>query len=165
MHKETHMTCLQREEMVAKDHPRICLRGRLDSIHAQCVLCAAVALREGNGEMAAEVEALGRRMQLLACEVKEQSVDQAFLADLAQWHSRSHGPMEAYGVPHFLPAPAKGETMAHINVIRTAIREAEREAVANKNFLREDLLLALNRLSSQAYGLMCALRAQCEGEA
>ena len=40
MPKQEYETCLYGAEMGPKDAPRICLRGKLDALHAKAVLCA-----------------------------------------------------------------------------------------------------------------------------
>ena len=72
---------------------------------------------------------------------------------------RSHRPQEYYGIPHFMPSAADGEAMARLNRARCAAREAElraAEAFSDRegNPTREDILKALNRISSMLYLLM-----------
>ena len=54
--------------------------------------------------------------------------------------------------------------MAHLNLVRTQVRETELAAVEaffdpTKGPEREDILTALNRLSSAVYVMMCRLKA------
>ena len=58
-----------------------------------------------------------------------------------------------------MPSAADGEAMARLNRARCAARDAELKAVAafsdrDGNVTREDLLRALNRMSSMLYILM-----------
>ena len=53
--------------------------------------------------------------------------------------------------------------MAQLNVLRTYIRDCERAAIAAREQVHPDLVQMLNRLSSYAYCLMCALLAEQRG--
>ena len=72
---------------------------------------------------------------------------------------RSHFPQQYYNQPHFMPSFSDGIAIARLNRARTAAREAElaaAEAFSDREGhpTREDLLKALNRMSSMLYILM-----------
>ena len=48
MPKQEYETCLYGAEMGPKDAPRICLRGKLDALHAKAVLCATDIAEQGD---------------------------------------------------------------------------------------------------------------------
>ena len=155
--KPEHMTHLNGDMLVPKDHPRIAFRGRMDTLEAELILCqlAEPKLEKDVGE----VLALAR--QLIRCDVLEEPVKQERLCGLteAEQRKRSHFPQEYYGQPHFMPAALDGEAIARLNRARCAAREAELAAVAafqdrDGNPTRTDILLALNRMSSMLYILM-----------
>ena len=54
--------------------------------------------------------------------------------------------------------------MAHLNMVRTQVRETELAAVEaffdpTEGLQREDIIKALNRMSSAVYVMMCRLKA------
>lgn len=155
--KPEHMTHLNAEVLVRKDHPRILFRGKMDTLEAELILCqlAAPELEKAVGE----VLQLARR--LIRCDVLEEPVKEFSLCGLteAEQRKRSHFPQEYYGQPHFMPAAADGMVIARLNRTRCAAREAELAAVAafqdrEGNPTRPDILQALNRMSSMLYIMM-----------
>ena len=155
--KPEHMTHLNGEFLVRKDHPRIVFRGKMDTLEAELILCqlAAEALVTPVGE----VLALARH--LIRCDVLEEPVRWERLCGLTEEEQRrrSHFPQEYYGQPHFMPSAEDGAVLARLNRTRCAAREAELAAVVafldrEGNPTREDILRALNRMSSMLYILM-----------
>ena len=155
--KPEHMTHLNAETLVPKTHPRIRFRGKLDTLEAELILCAQSCpeLRKELGE----ILALARR--ILRCDVLEEALPEAPLCGLSQREQRhhSHFPQEHYGQPHFMPEPEDGAAIARLNRARCASREAELagvEAFSDREgrITREDLIRALNRMSSMLYILM-----------
>lgn len=155
--KPEHMTHLNAQVLVPKDHPRIWFRGRMDTLEAELILCQltdpAVSGPVG------EVLELARR--IIRCDVLEETLVWDTLCGLteAEQRKRSHFPQDYYGQPHFMPSKEDGMVIARLNRARCAAREAELAAVAafqdrEGNPLRPDLLKALNRMSSMLYILM-----------
>ena len=149
--KPEHMTHLNAEFLVPKDHPRIVFRGKMDTLEAELILCQ---LMEPELEKpVGEILALAR--QIIRCDVLEEKLVWDKLCGLTQEEQRrrSHFPQEYYGQPHFMPSASDGMAIARLNRARCAAREAELAAV--KAFPeREDILRALNRMSSMLYLLM-----------
>ena len=161
--KPEHMTHLRDDVLIPKDHPRILFRGKLDSLESELLLCQLEApeFREPLGEILAMVQ------KILACEVLGEALPEGKILGLTEeeLHRRSHFPAEFYGVPHFMPQWTDGAIMARLNRARCAAREAECWAVAafrgrDGEMDREDLLRALNRLSSALYLLMIQEKAK-----
>ena len=78
---------------------------------------------------------------------------------------RSHFPQTYYGQPHFMPEYTDGEHLLRLNRARCAARAAELVAVEaftdrEGNPVREDLMQALNRMSSMLYLLMIRKKAE-----
>ena len=155
--KPEHMTHLNGEMLVPKSHPRILFRGKLDTLEAELILCqlAGAHLVTPVGE----ILALARR--LIRCDVLEEPLDLEKLCGLTEeeLRKRSHFPQEYYGQPHFMPGVSDGEVIARLNRARCAAREAELAAVtafSDREGMptREDILRALNRMSSMLYLLM-----------
>ena len=155
--KPEHMTHLNSEVLVPKDHPRILFRGKMDTLEAELILCqlAEKELEDPVGEI------LGLAREILRCEVLEETLVPKPLCGLTEeaQRKRSHFPQDYYGQPHFMPQAADGKAIARLNRARTAAREAELAAVSafthrDGRVERPDLLRALNRMSSMLYILM-----------
>ena len=160
--KPEHMTHLNAEILVPKTHPRIRFRGSLDTLEAELILCAqsCPVFRKELGE----ILALARR--ILRCDVLGESMPEKTLCGLSQQEQRhhSHFPQDHYGQPHFMPEPEDGEAIARLNRARCAAREAELagvEAYSDRDgrLVREDIIRALNRMSSMLYILMIRAKA------
>ena len=152
------MTQLTGNLLVPKPHPRIVFRGKLDSLEA-ALLLEARALPE---QAKALEEILGCVRKLLRCEVLEEPFVPETLCGLTEreQRARSQNPQKYYGCPHFMPEPHDSPAILRLNRLRTQIRETELAAAAAFGRDREDILRALNRLSSLVYILML----QCKGE-
>jgi len=160
--KPEHMTHLNAEVLVSKLHPRIRFRGAVDTLEAELIL-AQLAVPKDIACDLEEILTLAR--QLIRCDVLEEPVPEGKLCGLtqAQQRSHSHRPQDYYGQPHFMPSASDGQGMAQLNRARCAAREAELRAVAafsdrEGNLTREDILRALNRMSSMLYILMIRLK-------
>lgn len=157
--KPEHMTHLNGDVLVPKYHPRIALRGAVDTLEAELLLsCAGAA-----GDIRKQLEdALSYTRQLLRNEVLEEPVKEMPLGGMDEkaLRARSHRPQEFYGQPHFMPGPEDGSLLLQVNRARCAARAAELKAVAAFPDGREDLLRAFNRLSSFLYLIMIQLKAK-----
>jgi ethanolamine utilization cobalamin adenosyltransferase len=161
--KPDALTHLDASTLVAKNDPRIAFRGRLDSAIAHAVLLQtqwqAEAMATTLQRMLADIRAaLGN---VLRCETLGEPMLPIAMGDFdeAQIHALSHNPLKHLGHDHIVPAIEHGLTVARLNLLRTAIREAEvagAQAFIGNDFSisRGDLLQALNRLSSAVYVLM-----------
>ena len=155
--KPKHMTHLDGTTLVPKTHPRILFRGKLDSLEARLLLCR-LEVPEFDRELG---EILDYTRRLLRWEVLGQPVEEGALFGLTEQElrRRSHFPQDYYGQPHFMPEASDGKRMIHLNLARTAAREAELAAAAaftgpEGTVTRPDLIRAMNRLSSAIYLLM-----------
>lgn len=157
------LTHLNAHEYVAKNDPRIAFRGRVDSAIAQAVRLQAEWQVEGVAQplqdMLADLRAaLGGVLRAETLGEPAPKVGMgAFSED--QLHAVSHQPLKHLGHDHLVPALEHGLQVARLNVLRTAIREAELAGAAafierDYRVVRGDLLQALNRLSSAVYVLM-----------
>lgn len=153
--KPEHMTHLHGDVLVEKTHPRIFFRGKMDSLQAELILCQLA--EEGLRKPVGEILELARR--ILSCEVMEEPLAVTTLCGLTgeEQRRRSHFPQEFYGQPHFMPSFEDGEAVARLNKCRCAAREAELAAASALD--REDILQALNRMSSMLYLLMIMVKA------
>ena len=164
--KAEYMTSLSGTELVSKTHGRIAFRGCIDTLQAEVieaqVLAAGLGAEEACGRLG-EILALLR--DLMAAEVKETPLPPPFLfgMDAEEIHRRSHEAFTAGadGKPTF-PDHTQGPLAARLNTLRAKVREAELLSVRvfgpGENRLspeREDIILALNRLSSALWWLFC----------
>ena len=149
--KPEHMTHLYGDVLVSKTHERIAFRGAMDSLEAEIMLCQLNApCFQGELE-----QILGLARLIVRCEVLNEPLEEQPLCGLSQQQLRqhSHRPQDFYGQPHFMPSVTDGSSILWLNRTRCAVRYAERKAVAALPE-REDLLRALNRMSSILYILM-----------
>lgn len=161
--KPEHMTHLHSNVLVVKTHPRIAFRGAIDTLEAELLL-AQCALCKPHDSQVGEVLEFARR--LIRCDVLDEQVGDEKLCGLTEQELRvrSHRPQDYYGQPHFMPAAGDGEALLRVNRARCAARAAELSAVAafsdrEGNPTRQDILKALNRLSSMLYIIMIQLKA------
>ena len=162
--KPEHMTHLNGDVLVPKTHPRIAFRGAVDTQEVELLLTMEAVPEDIRKDLRQILE-LSRL--LIRCEVLEQPLEQTTLCGLTQQEQRkrSHFPQEYYGVPHFMPEFADGSAILRLNRCRTAARNAELTAVrafvdGEGNVTRQDLLTALNRMSSMLYLLMIRLKGE-----
>ena len=155
--KPEHMTHLHGDVLVEKSHPRIAFRGAVDALEAELLLCMlhAPAVKQELEQILALARELIRR------EVLEEPLTENSLCGLTQQEirQRSHRPQDFYGKPHFMPQASDGLAVLQLNRARTLARQAELAAVRafvgeDGIVAREDLLRALNRISSMLYLLM-----------
>ena len=155
--KPEHMTHLHSNVLVAKTHPRIRFRGRMDALEAELLLCQ-LECPQWRKELG-EILALARN--ILRWEVLGEPAAQEKLCGLTEGELRSHShrPQDFYGQTHFMPDVTDGAAVLHLNRCRAMARAAELAAAEaftdeNGNCTREDLLRILNRMSSMIYILM-----------
>ena len=161
--KPEHMTHLNGEVLVPKNHTRIRFRGMVDSLEAEMLLCIQ-ALPEQKKELD-EILSLARR--LIRCDVLEEPVGEFTLCGLSEQEQRkhSHFPKDYVGIPHFMPESTDSEQILRLNQLRSLTRKAELAAIdafsdREGNPTRPDIILALNRMSSMLYILMLREKAK-----
>ena len=155
--KPEHMTHLNGEVLVPKTHPRICFRGKMDTLEAELILSQLET--EELVTPVGEILTLAR--QIIRCDVLNEPLHWDKLCGLSEeeQRKRSHFPQDHYLQPLFMPSAADGRIIARLNRARCAAREAELAAVEAfsdraGNPTRVDILRALNRMSSMLYILM-----------
>lgn len=164
MEKPEHMTQLFDNQLVAKNHPRILFRGKLDSLQALVVLDQAL-ISEGGGsqQLLADLDDVLKALRnMMRCDVLDEELHSDTIIGLthAELRERSHNPMKFYNIRQMLlPSYTMGRDYALLNQLRTAIRETE-VAAANAfydgfRFSRGDIIEELNRLSSALHIMMC----------
>lgn len=158
MEGKEHWTSLRGEETVRKDHPRIVLRGKLDTFGAQTMLLQHEAAKAGEAQLAQDLGEIAALCGLLMrAEVLDEPLGAWKLFGLtpAQLRERSHHTQAYYGVG-FLQMDAEMEPFSlKLNLLRAQSREMEIAAVAALDEGHTMLLEVYNRLSSAIYILMC----------
>ncbi|MDR1899721.1 MAG: hypothetical protein LBQ55_06930 [Treponema sp.] len=164
--KPEYMTHLAGNRLVPKNHGRIRFRGIVDSLEAEVMEAQVLASDLGEGWYCERLgEVLDCLRSILAAEVKETPLPEPRLFGLSaeELHAQSHDVRGAFGMAHPVPDYTMGPLAVRLNTLRTRIREGELLAVrtfwtggaAEGCGDREDIVLALNRLSSAVYWLLC----------
>jgi ethanolamine utilization cobalamin adenosyltransferase len=164
------LTNLSGDRRVPKTDGRIRFRGLLDSLEAETIEAQILAdSPQGGYYREALGEVLGSLRGIMAAEVRGSpfALPPLFGLSPEELHRQSHHVAEAFGlVGHPLPDYRQGPLAARLNTLRAHTRELELRAVrvfggegapGEDIPRREDLCLALNRLSSALYWLYCRL--------
>lgn len=146
--KPEHMTHLNTKTLVPKTHPRIALRGMVDTLEAELLLLRTDA---DNAETARALdEILNAVRTAMRSEVLDEPMGETVLCGMnpEELRERSHHPEKYYGQPHFMPGAEDGPLLLGLNRLRTLVRQCELAACRAFPEGREDLLRFWNRLSS-----------------
>jgi ethanolamine utilization cobalamin adenosyltransferase len=161
-HKGESMTHLHGNHLVYKDHPMIVWRGKLDSFTALLIEAQELGAEKGNQEFVDDLQGILDFVRtLLPTEYRNTPLESIKILGLSseELRERSHNPKKYYGFPHMLTDYRMGPLCIRLNRLRTAVRETELAAAAafasgDEESRREDIMEALNRLSSLFYILM-----------
>ncbi|ATO51799.1 ethanolamine corrinoid cobalamin adenosyltransferase [Brevibacillus laterosporus] len=164
--KPEHMTHLYGNLLVYKDHPRIIFRGKLDSLEAKILQAQITGVKAGLPKLAADLEEVLLFVRnILRCEVLGERLSNIQLLDMTsdEIREQSHHPKKYFGLDHFKPSYEMGEMVVALNSLRTFTRETELLAYQafkqeHGSVEREDIIQALNRLSSLFWILMFRVR-------
>lgn len=163
MNKPEHMTHLKGTTLVFKDHPVIKYRGALDYLESRIICAQIIADKEGYKALVDDLEEIISLVRkLIRIEITGEKLEDFTLIGLnaEQMREHSHHSTKHYGISHFLPSYKQGEIVAQLNVLRTLSRKTELVAYdafkdSDKNVKRDDIIQALNRLSSVFWIMMC----------
>ncbi|MDR1916818.1 MAG: cobalamin adenosyltransferase [Synergistaceae bacterium] len=161
--KPERMTHLFANQLAPKTHPRIALRGKLDTLQGEIIAAQVEADADGRSELTEDLgEILVLTREILGAEVTGRALKPLTLLGYNSDELRyvSHHVKEYFGFPHPIPDYSMGRFASVLNLLRTRVREVE--ITAENTFPTgesEDILLALNRLSSAVYILFCRLLA------
>lgn len=167
-HKPEHMTHLKENVLVCKDHPRIALRGCVDTLEAELLLTQKTARQSGLSELADHLQQILDRVRLaMRCDVLDEPLPDTPLCGLsaAQLREQSHFPQKYYDQPHFMPSEEDSLPLLQLNRLRTCVRSCELAAYRawrdeNGMVTRPDLMQFYNRLSSLIWILMIRCKIQ-----
>ena len=161
--KPERMTHLYAHQLVPKIHPRITLRGKLDTMQAEIILAQTEAASGGMTQLALDLgEVLTATREVLGAEVtvRELASLRLFGYDSDELRRISHHVEETFGFQHPTPSYEMGALAARLNLLRAITREAELAAeFAFSEGEREDIIQTMNRMSSAVYILFCGLLA------
>ncbi len=156
------MTSLRGKEEIRKDDASIHFRGCLDTVESIILYIGTVARKSGEENVAKCMgELLDICGKLMRADVLQKPMNDFSLMGMSadELHERSHFPDRFYGCAFSFRETDIDEISALINILRTKIREMERWAVASFARMdndRQDIIQAVNRLSSAAYVMLCA---------
>lgn len=165
-YKPEHMTHLKGNLLVFKDHKRIIFRGKVDSLEAKIIDAQIFCQSKGMMSLVNDLqETLIFVRSITRAEVLDEDVPEMNLLGLTEDEIRkqSHNPRKYFGIGHEFPDYRMGDVVAAVNGIRTLTREVELAAFqAFKDeygsVQREDIIRALNRLSSVYWVMMFKIR-------
>jgi ethanolamine utilization protein EutL len=165
--KPDHLThLLDDASLVAKTHPRIVARGKLDLLQSAILDAQVAADAEGARTLVGELsEVLELSRALVGAEVTGKPAPAVALFGLGDDELRdaTHHTHELYGVPFMYPDVRQGPVVAKLSLARAAAREAEVAIIQafpptagpTAPPARADLAHALNRISSALYLCAC----------
>ncbi len=162
--KPEYMTQLRGNKLVSKDNKRIMLRGKLDSLQSKILEVQILSKNSNENNLLKELEeVLAFVRKVLASEVLEQefSFDKLIGLNNDELRAYSHNPKKYLDTEHIIfPNVEMGPMVVYLNSLRAQSREVEISAY--KAFkdqegkpTRPDITMALNRLSSCFYIMMC----------
>lgn len=160
--KPENMTHLYGNFLVPKSHLRIRLRGEIDSLESEIIMLQILAKEENLDVLVTDLEEIiGLLRKIIRCEVKDEPLPEIRLQGLndKELRAHSHHPSKYYGISHFLPSHSDGKIVASLNRLRTLARKVEICAVLAfedefYKLKRQDIIMALNRLSSLFWIMM-----------
>ena len=170
--KPAHITNLYGSTLVSKTHGRIAFRGHVDLLQAEVIEAQVLAETLGNTEICGALgEILDFLRALMAAEVKETPLLPLFLfgMDANEIHRQSHETVMCNAEGKLaLPDYTHGPLVARLNTLRAKTREVELlsvrvfgpQGINETEPEREDIIIALNRLSSALWWLCC----QCQNQ-
>jgi ethanolamine utilization cobalamin adenosyltransferase len=160
--KPEHMTHLRGNLLTTKTNRRIVFRGALDSLEADVLEAVLLAAEQGEEEIRRGLEEILRCLGgIMSAEVNETPLEAPGLFGLSagELREQTHDVKAAFGIPYLKPDYTMGPLALRLNTLRTRVRSTELLAVKafcpQSEYPRNDIILALNRLSSAVYWLFC----------
>lgn len=164
-HKPSQLTQLNAKHFAPKTHPRIILRGRLDSLHALVMLTQRMAKEENESALVRDLGTVAAYCrELTSAEYNEREVHELSLQtwDIEQIHKATHDPKGILGIDHLTIDENEPVLQHMLNMARTMSREIEitaMEAFPDPNHTYgASICHAFNRLSSTFYFLQLRMK-------
>lgn len=165
--KASALTQLDAAHYAPKTHPRIKLRGRVDSLHSLVLLTQRLAKQEGQTDLARDLGTIAAYCrELTSAEYNERPVAELQLQewDAEKIHKVTHDPMGTLGIEHLTIDENEPELQHWLNMARTNSREIEITAMeafpSPHHPYGASICHAFNRLSSTFYFLQLRMKAQ-----
>ncbi len=159
--KPEMMTALFGNQLVYKDHPRIRYRGKIDSFESELLYTRALMKEMDRETICQGLDDLYKyTRRLMRAEVLGEDLEDFVVLgfDADRVREFTHNPQKYFGIPHLMLTGDEPKEILLLNRLRAKIREVELSAYEvfrkEDKFEREDILKALNRLSSGFYFLM-----------
>ena len=171
--KPGHLTQLDASHFAPKTHPRIRLRGRLDTAHGLCMLVGHRARATGARELAGHLDSLAAYCrELMSAEYHGRAPAALEIAgqDEASLRAATHDPAAAVGIDHVVATLDDPELAHWLNLLRCEVREAETaalDALPPEHHPGSEggaVAHALNRMSSAVYYLLLRFAAASSRE-
>lgn len=164
--KPSELTQLDAHHFVLKTHPRIKLRGEVDSLHALVLLIQRMARQEGDAMLAHDLGTIAAYCrELTSAEYNARPVAQLELNDwdAERIYQATHDPLGTLGIDHLTIDENEPELQHWLNMARTRSREIEITAMETFGTPAPDwaatICHAFNRLSSTFYFLQLRMKA------
>ena len=154
--KPEELTHLYGNQLTKKDNPVIIFRGKLDSLCAMILEAQLLGEENKNPAFVNDMqEVLDFTRSIMPAEYRGEPMGDLRVLGYSSDELReiSHNTEKHYGRSYLLMKPSMGPLCLRLNLLRTAAREAELAAVTAFE-KREDIVKALNRLSSLFYILI-----------
>jgi len=164
MERSQGQTHLYGNQLTGKDNPVIIFRGKLDTLCAMIIEAQLLGEEQGNTAFVDDLQQILEFVRLLLkAEYNGSPVGDFRLLGMtsAEMRESSHHPEKYFGRRHLLMHHSMGALSISANTLRTAVREVEiaaieafRDTDEPSKCRREDIVEALNRLSSLFYILI-----------
>lgn len=159
--KKESLTQLYGNTLVSKTHPRIKLRGQLDLLYSKFIILNHELKCTKNSKLYIDLKSISTFINtILLSEIIETPLDNILILNetLDKIKELSHNPKKYFGVEHLFNIDGDYDYIVlKLNELRSFSRVVEIsaiEAFKNEQNKREDILTALNRLSSAIYVMM-----------
>lgn len=154
--KPEHMTQLKGNLLVFKDDKTIVFRGKVDSLESKILETQVLCHKNGMKKLVDDLqEILNFVRNIIRCEVLDEKLEDFTLQGMIPEDMRemSHYPKKFFNMGHEIIDYKMGEEVVALNTLRSLTRETELAAYnafrgEYGDDTREDLIKALNRLSS-----------------
>ena len=160
--KPENMTHLRGNKLIKKSSSGIKFRGYIDYFKGQILHVQFIAEKNGYDGVVVMLEDVSLLVdKILSAEVKDITMEPWELCGMEPEKLRriSHNIKDFYGIEHPIPHYKMGETTILLNSLRTIARRCELYAVEALED-RQDIILALNRMSSCIYIIFCEVIAK-----
>lgn len=158
--KAEYMTFLDSNKVVYKDHERIILRGKLDSLQSK-IMEGQITLADNRKLVEDLSNILDFVRSIVQSEVTGEPLGDFQLLGMSEKEIQkmAHHPKQYFGIDHFIPDYKMGKEIIVLNTLRTFIRDTEISVYQSfkkddGSMERNDMMLALNRLSSLCLVMM-----------